>query len=128
MHEASPNQKVLSIQPDLFSEPVPKVCLNAVPCFGCLYTFRHVSLSDPLRSPLAHTVGCLVVNVFHVIVRSCVSFEGIRCGPYDGGCLQVRSRLESPDHWITYCEVTEGTVSDSNKLTEVHRRKVANYY
>ena len=43
-------------------------------------------------------------------------------------CMQVRSRLESPDHWITYCEVTDGTVSDSNKITEVHRRKVANYY
>ena len=42
--------------------------------------------------------------------------------------VQVRSRLESPDHWITYCEVTDGTVSDGNKITEVHRRKVANYY
>lgn len=42
--------------------------------------------------------------------------------------MQVRSRLESPDHWITYCEVLEGGVSDSSKITEVHRRKVANYY
>lgn len=43
-------------------------------------------------------------------------------------CLQVRSRLETADHWVTYCEVTGGTVADTNKKTAVHRRKVANYY
>jgi flavin reductase (DIM6/NTAB) family NADH-FMN oxidoreductase RutF len=42
--------------------------------------------------------------------------------------LQVRSRMETPDHWVTYCEVATGAVADTNKLTEVHRRKVANYY
>eukprot|EP00993_Chasmostoma_nieuportense_P001459 NODE_233_length_2629_cov_4.838529_g218_i0.p2 GENE.NODE_233_length_2629_cov_4.838529_g218_i0~~NODE_233_length_2629_cov_4.838529_g218_i0.p2 ORF type:complete len:335 (+),score=70.29 NODE_233_length_2629_cov_4.838529_g218_i0:1350-2354(+) len=41
---------------------------------------------------------------------------------------RVKSRLETPDHWITYCEVMEGTVADPNTKTEVHRRKVANYY
>ncbi|KAG2499462.1 hypothetical protein HYH03_002409 [Edaphochlamys debaryana] len=41
---------------------------------------------------------------------------------------KVVSRLETPDHWVTYCEVIEGNVSDPNARTAVHRRKVANYY
>ena len=36
--------------------------------------------------------------------------------------------METADHWITYCEVDGGTVRDSSVKTEVHRRKLANYY
>lgn len=42
--------------------------------------------------------------------------------------VQVVTRLETPDHWVTYCSVEDGGVSDPTKKTEVHRRKVANYY
>lgn len=40
----------------------------------------------------------------------------------------VRSRLETNDHFITYAEVTKGSVSNPDRKTAVHRRKVANYY
>jgi len=41
---------------------------------------------------------------------------------------KVVSRMETPDHWITYCEATEGNVANADSQTAVHRRKVANYY
>ncbi len=41
---------------------------------------------------------------------------------------QVVSRMETADHWVTYAEVTDGQVSQPDKRTAVHRRKVANYY
>lgn len=41
---------------------------------------------------------------------------------------RVINRLETTDHWITYCEVVDGNVSDSSTKTAVHRRQVANYY
>lgn len=41
---------------------------------------------------------------------------------------RVRSRMEVPDHWILYAEVTKGSLTDSDKKTAVHRRKMANYY
>lgn len=41
---------------------------------------------------------------------------------------KVVSRLETPDHWVTYCHVVDGNVADPDKKTAVHRRKVANYY
>jgi len=37
----------------------------------------------------------------------------------------VVSRMETPDHWITYCEATEGNVANADKKTAVHRRKVS---
>jgi hypothetical protein len=42
--------------------------------------------------------------------------------------VQVISRLETADHWVTYSEVKGGVVADASSKTEVHRRKVANYY
>jgi flavin reductase (DIM6/NTAB) family NADH-FMN oxidoreductase RutF len=41
---------------------------------------------------------------------------------------RVVSRMESADHWISYCEVTSGRLSDADQKTAVHRRKMANYY
>jgi flavin reductase (DIM6/NTAB) family NADH-FMN oxidoreductase RutF len=41
---------------------------------------------------------------------------------------RVVSRMETPDHWVTYAEVTEGNVSRPEQRTAVHRRKVASYY
>lgn len=41
---------------------------------------------------------------------------------------KVVSRMETSDHWVTYAEVTDGQVSQPEKRTAVHRRKVANYY
>ncbi|KXZ42715.1 hypothetical protein GPECTOR_122g456 [Gonium pectorale] len=41
---------------------------------------------------------------------------------------RVVSRLETPDHWVTYCEVIAGNVTNSSVRTAVNRRKVANYY
>ncbi len=43
-------------------------------------------------------------------------------------CPQVVSRLETPDHWVTYAHVTSGEVINSDVRTAVHRRKVGNYY
>ena len=41
---------------------------------------------------------------------------------------RVRSRMEVPDHWIIWAEVTQGQLLDADKQTAVHRRKMANYY
>lgn len=41
---------------------------------------------------------------------------------------RVVSRMETPDHWITYCEVADGSVLKPDVRTAVHRRKVGNYY
>lgn len=41
---------------------------------------------------------------------------------------KVVSRMETADHWVTYCEATEGNVANADSRTAVHRRKVANYY
>jgi flavin reductase (DIM6/NTAB) family NADH-FMN oxidoreductase RutF len=40
----------------------------------------------------------------------------------------VVSRMETPDHWITYAHVVGGEVMNSDARTAVHRRKVGNYY
>jgi flavin reductase (DIM6/NTAB) family NADH-FMN oxidoreductase RutF len=41
---------------------------------------------------------------------------------------KVVSRLETPDHFVTYCEVVDGDVLQPSVRTAVHRRKVATYY
>ena len=43
------------------------------------------------------------------------------------GCRVVQ-RMETPDHWIIYAAVEEGTVSDTEATTAVHHRKVGNHY
>lgn len=66
-------------------------------------------------------------------------FAGVDSFVADNGCpalsdaiarveCQVKSRMETADHWVTYAEVTGGGVSGMDKRTAVHRRKVANYY
>lgn len=40
----------------------------------------------------------------------------------------VASRMETPDHWITYAQVTGGDVINADEMTAVHHRKVGNYY
>eukprot|EP00210_Caulerpa_lentillifera_P001943 g1865.t1 len=66
-------------------------------------------------------------------------FEGIEWFSADNGSpvlvsaiayleCKVASRMETPDHWITYCTVKDGKVSDPTAKTAVHRRMVANYY
>ena len=67
-------------------------------------------------------------------------FEGVACTP-DPTCgvpvldaaiahlaCRVVSRLETPDHFVTYAAVEGGGVADAEAKTAVHRRKVANYY
>lgn len=41
---------------------------------------------------------------------------------------EVSSRMETADHWITYCVVQDGQVANPDARTAVHRRVVANYY
>ena len=41
---------------------------------------------------------------------------------------KVASRMETPDHWITYAEVVGGDVIRPDERTAVHRRKVGSYY
>mmetsp|Transcript_10397 Transcript_10397/g.20527 ORF Transcript_10397/g.20527 Transcript_10397/m.20527 type:complete len:651 (+) Transcript_10397:77-2029(+) len=41
---------------------------------------------------------------------------------------KVVSRMEAADHWVTYAEVTNGSVAKADQRTAVHRRKIANYY
>lgn len=40
----------------------------------------------------------------------------------------VKSRMETPDHWIVYGEVTDGEVVDPDTKTASHHRKIGNYY
>jgi flavorubredoxin/flavin reductase (DIM6/NTAB) family NADH-FMN oxidoreductase RutF len=66
-------------------------------------------------------------------------FAGIRTRPAENGSpilgdalayleCTVTSRLELSDHWIVYCTVQEGKVSDPDGMTAVHHRKVGTYY
>eukprot|EP00803_Ostreobium_quekettii_P010288 evm.model.scf_1207.2 EVM.evm.TU.scf_1207.2 scf_1207:3179-9035(+) len=66
-------------------------------------------------------------------------FEGVDWIPASNGSpilkdaiafmeCKVVSRLETADHWITYCEVVGGNVSTQDEKTAVHRRKVGYYY
>lgn len=67
-------------------------------------------------------------------------FEGVQWRPAPGnGCpvlkesiahmeCVVRSRMETPDHWLCFAEVVDGDVTQPEKKTAVHRRKVASYY
>lgn len=52
------------------------------------------------------------------VLRDCIAY--MKC--------KVVSRLETGDHWITYCEVDDGNVLQPQKRTAVHRRKIGNYY
>lgn len=66
-------------------------------------------------------------------------FAGVETFTAENGCpalaraiayaeCRVVSRLETPDHWVTYAEVTGGDVLNSEAKTAVHRRLVGNYY
>ena len=66
-------------------------------------------------------------------------FAGIRTRPAQNGSpiladslayleCQVSSRMELNDHWIVYCTVEDGKVSNPESLTAVHHRKIGNYY
>lgn len=66
-------------------------------------------------------------------------FEGIEWIPASNGSpilkdaiafmeCKVVSRMETGDHWITYCEIEEGNVSSQDERTAVHRRKVGYFY
>jgi flavin reductase (DIM6/NTAB) family NADH-FMN oxidoreductase RutF len=66
-------------------------------------------------------------------------FAGIRTRPAENGSpilgdalayleCTVTSRMEVSDHWIVYCTVDEGKVSDPDGVTAVHHRKVGTYY
>ncbi len=66
-------------------------------------------------------------------------FAGVKTQPAQNGSpilqealayieCQVASRLELNDHWIVYCTVDAGRVSNPDALTAVHHRKVGNYY
>ena len=66
-------------------------------------------------------------------------FAGIRTRPAENGSpiladalayveCTVSSRMEVSDHWIVYCTVQEGKVSNPDGMTAVHHRKVGTYY
>ncbi|MEL6382384.1 MAG: diflavin flavoprotein [Cyanobacteria bacterium J06626_18] len=66
-------------------------------------------------------------------------FAGIRTRPAANGSplladalayleCTVSSRMEVSDHWIVYCTVQEGKVSNPDGMTAVHHRKVGTYY
>jgi flavorubredoxin/flavin reductase (DIM6/NTAB) family NADH-FMN oxidoreductase RutF len=66
-------------------------------------------------------------------------FAGIRTRPAQNGSpilgdalayleCTVTSRMEVSDHWIVYCTVQEGKVSNPDGMTAVHHRKVGTYY
>jgi flavorubredoxin/flavin reductase (DIM6/NTAB) family NADH-FMN oxidoreductase RutF len=66
-------------------------------------------------------------------------FAGVRTRPANNGSplladalayleCEVTSRMEVSDHWIVYCTVHDGKVSDPEGQTAVHHRKVGNYY
>ncbi|ASC72116.1 Diflavin flavoprotein A 1 [Halomicronema hongdechloris C2206] len=41
---------------------------------------------------------------------------------------QVATRMEMSDHWLVYCTVQDGRVSNPDGITAVHHRKVGTYY
>jgi len=66
-------------------------------------------------------------------------FAGIRTRPAQNGSpilgdalayleCTVASRMEVSDHWLVYCTVEDGKVSDPEGMTAVHHRKVGTYY
>lgn len=66
-------------------------------------------------------------------------FAGVRTRPANNGSplladalayveCEVTSRMEVSDHWIVYCTVQDGKVSDPEGQTAIHHRKVGNYY
>lgn len=66
-------------------------------------------------------------------------FAGIRTRPAQNGSpilgdalayleCTVTSRMEVSDHWIVYCTVDDGKVSNPDGTTAVHHRKVGTYY
>ncbi|MGD1861722.1 MAG: diflavin flavoprotein [Leptolyngbyaceae cyanobacterium] len=66
-------------------------------------------------------------------------FAGIRTRPAENGSpilgdalayleCTVTSRMEVSDHWVVYCTVENGKVSNPHGVTAVHRRKVGTYY
>ncbi|WP_008308174.1 diflavin flavoprotein [Leptolyngbya sp. PCC 6406] len=66
-------------------------------------------------------------------------FAGVRTRPATNGspllgdalayleCI-VTSRMEVSDHWVVYCTVQDGKVSDPDAVTAIHHRKVGTYY
>lgn len=66
-------------------------------------------------------------------------FEGIETRQANNGApiladalayleCEVVSRMDVPDHWIVYSQVTDGRVAKTEARTAVHHRKVGNYY
>ena len=66
-------------------------------------------------------------------------FAGVRTRPATNGSplladalayveCEVTSRMEVSDHWIVYCMVHDGKVSDPEGQTAIHHRKVGTYY
>lgn len=66
-------------------------------------------------------------------------FTGVKTQTAKNGCpiltdalaymeCEVQSAMECSDHWIVYCTVADGKVSNPNGLTAVRHRKVGNYY
>ncbi|GBG88238.1 hypothetical protein CBR_g46805 [Chara braunii] len=66
-------------------------------------------------------------------------FEGLEWAPAKSGSpillgtvafmeCKVVSRMETPDHWIVYSHVTDGSVSKPDARTAAHHRKIGNYY
>ncbi|TVQ07497.1 MAG: MBL fold metallo-hydrolase [Leptolyngbya sp. DLM2.Bin27] len=66
-------------------------------------------------------------------------FAGVRTRPATNGSplladalayveCEVTSRMEVSDHWIVYCTVQDGKVSDPEGQTAIHHRKVGTYY
>lgn len=74
------------------------------------------------------TVAQVAPPTVHV-VRTVLLVQGLSI--QRGACCASRrvvSRMETPDHWITYAHVVGGEVMNSDARTAVHRRKVGNYY
>ncbi len=66
-------------------------------------------------------------------------FAGVRTRPAANGSpllgdalayleCTVTSRMEVSDHWVVYCTVQDGKVSDPDGITAIHHRKVGTYY
>lgn len=66
-------------------------------------------------------------------------FTGVKTQTAKNGCpiltealaymeCEVVSSIECSDHWLLYCTVSDGRVSNPDGLTAVRHRKVGNYY
>ena len=98
-----------------------------VPCFNILEEGKHPAPDETLPEALSPPVPTAFAGVrtrprherLLPLLAGRPGLPGVRKSP---------AGWKSADHWIVYCTVQDGKVSDPDGITAVHHRKVGNYY